>query len=315
MDVSIIIPSFNTVKLTAACLRDLLDRPPRRSHEIIVVDNGSTDGTLEKIRSDFDNIRLIANPDNLGFAKACNLGAHESSGRYLCFLNSDTVNGGQAMDTLVEWLETHPQTGIAGPELRASDSQLGQMSWLLNPVLAGEIWGKFLSPNSIRNSPIKNYFVTLLHRASRPVPIITGASLMIRREAFEQINGFDENFELYFEDCDLCRRCRKAGWGIDFVKAAKVTHYVGQSSTGSWNLTSLVYQQSHIRYYRKHASTISVYLLRFFLLAKWLRLQYQARHEKDDSARTLAYCRAYRQVIREHRRITLAEGISRYLEQ
>lgn len=312
MDISIVIPSFNTVELTTACLRDLLAQPPRRPHEIIVVDNGSSDGTAETIRRDFGNISLIANPGNWGFSKACNLGARETSGRYICFLNSDTVQGGRAMDDLAAWLENHPKTGIVGPELYSSAKHPGQMSWQWYPLLAGEIWARLLAPHSIRDSPLKNYLVTVLQRKSRPVPMVTGASLMIRREVFARLHGFDENFELYFEDGDLCRRCRQAGWEVDFVKTAKVIHQVGQSSLASWKLISLVYQQSHIAYYRKHASPLSVQLLKCYLYLKWLCRCIRAKHESGDPTKS-AYCRAYRKVIREEGRITLAGGIAQYL--
>ena len=132
---------------------------------------------------------------------------------------------------------------------------------------------------------------------------------MIRREAYDQIDGFDENFELYFEDSDLCYRCGKTGWDIDFVADAKITHHLGQSTRGRWNVTSLIYQQSHIAYYRKHASSWAVRLLKIYLMIKWLRLRYVIWREKDHRELSRRYCQAYHRMIFERAKITLQDGI------
>src|SRR5690242_16350290 len=144
MDCSIIIPTYNTAALTLACLRDLQDTPSRYSREIIVVDNASTDGTPKQIAAEFPEIRLISNRQNLGFSKACNLGAHQAKGHYLCFLNSDTRRVQEGIDILKDWLDKHPKTGIVGPELRSGSHQLIQMSWVWNPVLVGELFQQYL---------------------------------------------------------------------------------------------------------------------------------------------------------------------------
>ncbi len=132
---------------------------------------------------------------------------------------------------------------------------------------------------------------------------------MIRRVAYDQISGFDEDFELYFEDSDLCYRCRKAGWDIDFVSEAKITHHLGQSTKGSWTVTSLIYQQSHLAYYRKHAPYGAVIFLKLYLCLKWIRLCYVVWSEKDDRDLSVAYCRAYFKMIFERVKITLEQGV------
>ena len=136
---------------------------------------------------------------------------------------------------------------------------------------------------------------------------------MIRREAYDAIQGFDENFELYFEDSDLCYRCRKAGWEIFFVAQAKVTHHLGHSSRGKgdWNATSLIYQQSHLTYYRKHASRFAIGLLKIYLLLKWLRLRYRSWTEKSGRHRSEPYVKAYLRIIFEREKVTLRQGIPR----
>jgi GT2 family glycosyltransferase len=309
MDCSIIIPTFNTRQSTVECVRSLRQAPPRISHEIIVVDNNSSDDTTAVLAREFPDIHLIRNPANLGFSKACNRAAKLAGGRYICFLNSDTMNTGSGIDLLVDWLDDHPRTAIAGPELRAPDNRLIQMSWVWNPILAGELFQQYLAPYSLRESAFRRACVAWLQRKSRHVSIICGACLMIRREAYEDIRGFDEDFELYFEDSDLCYRCHQAGWDIDFVPRAKITHHLGMSTRGSWTATSLIYQQSHLAYYRKHAPGWALGLLKAYLLMKWLRLRFVVWSEKESREQSLPYCRAYFRMIFEREKIFLDQGI------
>lgn len=309
IDCSIIIPTYNTRGLTRECLRTLMESPPRASYEVIVIDNHSTDGTLEAVGRDFPDIRCLRNPANLGFSKACNRAAKEARGAYLCFLNSDTTHAGPGVDRLVQWFRDHPRTGIAGPELRSPDSQLIQMSWVWNPILGGELVQQYLAPYSLRESAFKRGCVGWLQRKSRHVSIICGACLMIRRETYDQLGGFDENFELYFEDSDLCHRCGKTGWDIDFVAEAKITHHLGQSTTGSWTTTSLIYQQSHLAYYRKHAPHWATWLLKVYLTLKWFRLRAVAFIDNEERDQSVPYCRAYWRMIAERAKATLEKGI------
>lgn len=309
MECSIVIPTYNTAAMTAHCLRDLLANPPALGHEIIVVDNASQDGSADSLRKEFPTVQVIANSRNLGFSKACNLGARAGQGRFICFLNSDTEGAGPAIDTLAAWLASHPETGIVGPELLAPTGGIIQMSWAWDCTPAGELLSQYLSPQALRDSPFKRRLAARLQRRTRQVPVIMGACLMMRRSAFVQIDGFDENFELYFEDSDLCYRCRKAGWQVDFLAEAKVIHHLGQSSQGEWTITTLVYQQSHLAYYRKHSRPILVSLLRFYLFLKWLRLRISARRSKENAIQAQNYCHAYRQMLEGKGKIFLAQGI------
>jgi GT2 family glycosyltransferase len=309
MNCSIIIPTFNTANLTLECLQDLHASSARSAYEIIVVDNASTDGTVQDITRQFPHVQIIANKQNLGFSKACNAGARVAKGRYLCFLNSDTRNVIAGIEMLREWLDKHPQTGIVGPELRSPDNQLIQMSWVWNPILTGELFQQYLAPYSLRHSAFRRKCVAWLQRKSRHVSIICGACLMIRRATFDRLAGFDEDFELYFEDSDLCYRCHQAGWEIDFVAQAKIVHHLGQSTRGWWSITSLIYQQSHLAYYRKHTSLIAVYMLKVYLFCKWLRLLKVSRNETHDREKAKAYCMAYANMLLEKEKFTLAGGI------
>src|SRR5262249_2150528 len=153
------------------------------------------------------DVAVLENPGNLGFAKACNRGAQASQGRFLCFLNSDTQPKPGTFTTLLRWLEDNPKTGIAGPKLVGPQNKLLQMAWGWNPILMGEFIQQYFAPYSIRQSSLKRWLIEQLQKRPRSVTSICGACLMIRRDVFELIHGFDEEFELYFEDSDLCWRC------------------------------------------------------------------------------------------------------------
>jgi GT2 family glycosyltransferase len=161
----------------------------------------------------------------------------------------------------------------------------------------------------VHRSRFRQFLIRRLQQRSGRVPSISAACLMIRRDAFEQIRGYDNDFELYFEDSDLCLRCSEAGWQIDFVSDAKIVHHLGQSTRGSWNSTSLIYQQSHIAFYRKHVSAWAVSALKLYLLLKWARLRWVASREREDKNRAMAYCSTYLRMIFEKEKITLEDGI------
>lgn len=296
---SIIIPSYDAADLTLACVRRLKESPPGVPHEIIVVDNHSPDGTYGRLRAEFPDLKSFQNSSNLGFSKACNRGAREAQGLYLAFLNCDAQILPGALERLCEWLAQHPQSGIVGPKLLGPDGRLIQMSWGWRPVLVGELLMKNLSPDRLERSPWRRGLVRHLQRHPRPVSFVSGACLMIRREVFDALGGFDEEFELYFEDADLCARSRERGWRVDFVPEATVAHRLGQSMKKNRDLASLVYRQSQIRYYRKHASPLAVSLLKMFLLVKAWRAQRTGKPSCD-----------FLSVIHEKRKIFLTDVVA-----
>jgi len=306
---SIIIPSYETRALTLACIAHIRRHPPSCSYEIIVVDNDSKDGTYEAVLKEHPTVKALRNPRNLGFSKACNRGASVAAGRYLLFLNSDTEALPDAFDRLIQWLEKNPQAGIVGPELVSPEGRIIQMSWGWNPVLVGELAQQYFAPYCIQASSFKRRWARWFQRRPRSVPVICGACLMIRREVFESLKGFDEDFELYFEDSDLCWRCIKIGWRVDFVPSAKIIHRLGQSSKGKWHMPSIIYRQSHIHYYRKHAPAWSIPLLKLYLLGRLAGQWLLYLREKDRPVRARAYLGRFLEVLLEKRRLHLTETL------
>jgi GT2 family glycosyltransferase len=267
---SILIPSFNTRALSVACIRSIEENPPASPYEIILMDNNSSDGTSEEVSRLFPQVRVLQNDENWGVGKACNRAAQGARGKYFLLLNNDVQLLPGTIEQMVQWLDAHPKTGIVGPELIDGDGKLIQMSWGWVPVLHGEIIQRFLSPKALQKSAWRRRLVRYLQRHSRRVPWLCCACALIRREAFDQVRGFDEDFYLYFEDSDLCLRCAERGWQNDFVPEIKAIHHLSQSVRPAFNVFSLIYQQSHIVYYRKHAPFWGIWLLKGYLLLKWL---------------------------------------------
>jgi len=306
IDCSIVIVTFNTRELTLACIRDLIDHPAQRRCEIIVVDNASSDGTAEFIKQQFPSVNVLSQTSNGGFSKGCNTGAKQAKGPYLCFLNSDTMAAGQALDPLMQWMDNHPDCAVVGPEFRSETHDLIQMSWGWDPILFNELIQQYFAPYSLRRSAYKRRIVDWLQRKTRPVQILCGACLVVRREAFELIGGFDERFELYFEDSDLCRRLRENGKRIVFYADAHVIHHLGQSTKESWSLTPLVYRQSQIYFYRKHGPAGSIFFLKIYLILRWIRLWVKSFFMQGDTDRIRTYLKLFWVIIREKEKILLS---------
>jgi GT2 family glycosyltransferase len=309
MKLSIIIPSFNTRALTLRCIECIRRTPPATSYEVILVDNHSSDASWEAVRQLDSEVIALKNDQNLGFSKACNRGAAAASGDYLLFLNSDTEPVPGAIDRLVGWLDEHPRTGIVGPELIGAAGEIRQMSWGWNPLITLELVQQYFAPYTVQRSKLKQRVIRFLQRKSRAVPSICGACLMIRRTVFDDVAGFDQDFELYFEDSDLCFRCSARGWQIDFVAESKIVHYLGQSTRGSWSATSIIYQQSHLAFYRKHAPRWAVAFLKTYLFFKWLRLGIVSLIDRSEPEKAQLYRSVYRRMIAESTKVTLEDGL------
>jgi len=226
-DLSIIIVNWNTSALLEACLRSIYDHASSLSLEVLVVDNGSSDGSAALVRARFPKVWLIANAENVGFARANNQGIQASRGRYVMLLNSDTEVQTGALDTLVRFLENHPAVAAAGPYLLNSD---GSLQPSCHPVLTPEreFWRLAFLDELL---PLATYPMGRWDaHTPRPVEVIKGACLVIRRAALEQIGLLDERYFIYSEEMDLCLRLARAGWQLYWVPEARVVHH-GAAST------------------------------------------------------------------------------------
>lgn len=215
---SIIVPVLNRLNLTRDCLTALAQIQDQPNYEVIVVDNGSTDGTQEFLQSLSGDVQVITNQENLGFARACNQGAQAARGKYLVFLNNDTIPQPQWLKPLVSEIEEHPEVGIVGSKLLYADGsvQHAGVVFMRSRRSAYHIYQS--APNS---SPAVNQ--------RREFQAVTAACMLVRRELFEEVRGFDEQFVNGFEDVDLCLKVREKGYHVVYQPRSVLYHLESQT--------------------------------------------------------------------------------------
>jgi GT2 family glycosyltransferase len=256
--VAVVVVSYETRETLVEGLAALAAEP---TASVVVVDNASRDGTAAAVRERFPNVRLIANAENVGFARACNQGARESAAPFLLFLNPDATLAPGSLRTLTALLEARSRVAVVGPRTRSANGDI-QVSTGPDLSLVSEIRQRRLVRGVARRDAAALVEAESLHAVEREVDWVSGACLMIRREAFDAVSGFDERFFLYEEDADLCRRVRQAGWQVLFSPAAEARHALGRSMARSPERARLEYRRSHVLYYRKHCGLLQRALLR-----------------------------------------------------
>lgn len=258
VELSIIIVNWNTKDLLKDCLKSIYQNTPDSSFEVIVVDNGSTDGSQEMVKSDFPQITLIENVKNVGYSCANNIGFRYSKGKYVLFLNSDTLVHKDTLNKAVKFMKEHEDAGVMGCKTLDIDGRI-QYSAFSFPSLA-RIFAYITGLNRLfKISKFKNF------SKIRSIEYVQGSFLMIGRELFERLSGFDEKFFMYNEDVDLCERVWKNGWKVYFNPNISITHYLGGSSKKSPEILK-EYIQSSIYLYKKHKKAKNVLILKFVIL-------------------------------------------------
>lgn len=265
---SIIVVTWNGKNYALECLKSLLAQLDGLSAEVIVVDNGSTDGTPAAVRRHYPTVTLIENDTNLGFARANNIGIAASRGKFVCLVNSDVVVPSGCLETMVEFMESHPDIGILGPKMLGPDGGVGASVMRLPTV-----WNTFCCALG---------FHTILPRSASfggftmdgypydsvdEVEVLTGWFWMIPRKALEVVGGLDEQFFMYGEDIDWCHRFRRAGWRVVFYPGAAALHYGAASSAEAPTRFYVEMRRANLQYFRKHHGLPGVLGYR---LAIWL---------------------------------------------
>jgi len=269
-DLSVIIVSYNVCDFLAACLKSIFHVEHRCSFEVWVVENGSHDGSLDMVKQDFPQVNLIESGQNLGFAAANNLAIMRCTGRYFLLLNPDTLVMKNALDSLVDFLDTHQNVGGAGSRLLNPDLSL-QPSAFPFTTLGREFWRLFyldaIYPYALyRQQDWSTY-------EPRRVDVLQGTSLALRRSALEDIGLLDVSFFMYSEEVDLCYRLHIGGWQLFWVPASKIVHYGGQSTRQTAGEMFLQLYRAKIFYFRKHHGMFSAEVYKVILsLAALVRL-------------------------------------------
>jgi hypothetical protein len=272
-DLSVCIVNWNTRSDLEHALDSVLKADQGLDLQVIVVDNASRDGSADMVRERFAQVSLIRSPQNLGFARGYNLAARQARGRYLLILNPDTEARPDALRRLVEFMDAHPAAAAAGPRLLNSDGTL-QLSCRRFPrALAGVFRNTFLGRLFPGNRYAAHYLMTdWNHAEPREVDWVSGAAMCVRREAWDQIGGFDERFFMYAEDMDWCLRAREAGWQIHYVPDAAIIHRVGRSSDQRPAAMVVQFHRSMARFYCKHYARRWPWGLRWLpLVGIWVR--------------------------------------------
>jgi GT2 family glycosyltransferase len=254
-ELSIIIVSWNVQEYLRRCLNSLrADVEPGLKHEIIVVDNHSSDHTIAMLTRDFPEVRLIHNRDNLGFARANNQGIESSRGKFVMLLNPDTEVKKGCISTLISFLQSHDKAGVVGPQLLNMDGTL-QASGLNFPSFANSLLGYFRLKGEVTGA----YFVHTDQPAM--VNALVGACLLVRREVIDQVGGLDEDYFMYVEEADWCYRIQNRGWHIYYVPEAQVCHRKGGSARHVPLETYVRLRESRILFLLKHKGRTQAILL------------------------------------------------------
>ena len=263
MMLSIIIVSWNTRQDLLRCLDSILAAPPACPFEILVFDNASTDGSAEAVAASYPTVRLEVNPQNLGFGRANNRAVLRAKGRFWLLLNPDTIVHSGAIDALVSYLDRQPGVAAVGPRLVNSDGSL-QRSIERLPTLYNE-WWRLLHLD--RLYPMSQYpQSTLNSRQPQRVEVLSGACLLMRREAVETRGLFDEEYFMYSEEIDLCDRLHRDGWELHWVPEAVVTHLGGQSTRQVAAPMFIELYRNKVKFFRKRRGLVSAWFYKLILL-------------------------------------------------
>jgi hypothetical protein len=257
-DLSIVLVCWNNKAYLEPCLDSLYERGMRHSFDVVVVDNGSTDGSQAMLREKYPDILIIQNDHNVGLGKASNQGAVATTGRHILLLNNDTLVDGAAFDAMVEFLDQHPQAGAVGAQLRYPDgtiqSNYNNFSTLREEFLIATRLGELIWPG---------YPANVTETEIKSVDWISSACLMVRRSAFEQVGLLDESYFIYGDEADLQYRFRQAGWEIYYLPQASIIHFGGRSMN-RWGRRKMVYRGKML-FYQKNYGPFYTAILRLML--------------------------------------------------
>jgi len=251
---SVIILNWNAAHYLRAALSSIVSQNWKHDIEVIVVDNASRlDDSVEIVRREYSQVRLLALPQNIGFAAGNNAALPVAHGDYLLFLNPDTETHAGALDALIDWMDAHPQAGACGPKLLNDDGSLQKSCRAFPSFGAGLFRSSFLGRMFPNNPWTRSYMMLdFSHERAAEVDWLSGAALLVRRAAIEKIGAWDESFFMYCEDVDLCYRLNEAGWQRWYVPDAVISHRIGGSSDWLRGVTIRRHHASMLRYYIKH---------------------------------------------------------------
>ena len=255
MDVSVIIVNWNTENLLRDCLTSVYEQTMNIDYEVIVVDNGSTDGSTEMIKHNFPQVSLIQNKGNRGFAAANNQAIAMAQGRYVLLLNSDTVVLNKAIEKTMSFADVHPKAGAIGCRVLNPDGTMQLTCFMfpsiLNMLLESTYLYKLFPKNRFFGRERMTWW---LRNDVREVDVVTGCFILVRREAIKQVGTMDESFFMYGEETDWCYRLKKNAWKVMFTPVGQIIHYGGQSTAKTPVTMIIQLRLSILQFMKKHSS-------------------------------------------------------------
>ncbi len=251
IDCSISIVNYNTRDMVIKCIETVFAYTKGISFDVTVVDNASTDGSVEAIKKAFPQVQVIANTQNLYFTKACNQGMKASKGRYALCLNPDCYIVDDVFTTLVKYMDANPKVGACGPTFLNPDGSLQSLGQRFPRFFFGLFQLTFIN-TVFPNNPARrgrNYYEDKLQE----IDAMGGGGILTRKEVFETAGYLDEGYVMYYEDVDWCRRIRAAGWPIMHVPGTKIFHYAGAATVKvDRSRFDKILFESMLYYYKKY---------------------------------------------------------------
>jgi GT2 family glycosyltransferase len=273
VDVSVIIVSWNTREILRQCLQSIYTSTHSIGFEIIVIDNGSSDGSVEMVRQGFDCVKLVTNTDNRGFAAANNQGLATASGRYVLLLNSDTIVLDHAIEKTVAFADAHLEAAVIGCRVLNPDRSLQNTCFMFPSLLNMLLLSSYLPQIFPRSRFFGRERMTWWDREdSREVDVVTGCFMLVRKEAISEVGFMDEQFFMYCEETDWCYRFKARGWKNLFTPEGQIVHIGGASAAKLGARRAVLQNNSEVRYMFKHWSNLRAYL-GVFLLALFYSLR------------------------------------------
>lgn len=278
IDASIIIVSWNVQDLLSACIDSIIQSPVAINQadgdkpivEIIVVDSASSDNTVKMLRENYPQVKLLAQSDNVGFTRGNNIGFESAQGRYLFMLNPDTEIIADAIPQMLNYMDAHDDIGLIGPHTLNTDGTT-QSSRRHFPTKAlaffESTWLQAFAPETMMTH---FYINDEADDAILDVDWMQGSALMTRHEIYEEIGGLDTDYVMYSEEMDWCKRIRNAGWRAIYLGTAQIIHHAGKSTDQIGAQKHIWFQESKLRYFKKHHGAGFATILRIFLIVNYL---------------------------------------------
>ncbi len=272
-EVSVVVVNWNTQDILRDCLRSIYEQCGEIDIEVIVIDNASTDGSVEMVKKDFPQVTLIENSQNRGFSAANNQGIDISKGRYVLLLNSDTVVLDNAIAKTAAFADSHPEAAVVGCRVLNPGRTLQPTCFMFPSILNMLLSSTYLYKLFPKNKFFGRERMTWWNRNDiREVDVVTGCFMLVRQDAIKKVGSMDEQFFMYGEETDWCYRFKQAGWKILFTPCAEIIHLGGQSAQKRATTMVVQLRKSILQFMKKHHGPL-VYRTACLLIISFLAVR------------------------------------------